>query len=251
MFFKEIVLGIKTYYKAIRIISNYSLWCYLLIPGVMSFILILVFIILGIIFLPNLSYYIQNDIMPDLLKGRITLVITMILLWIILLFIIFMMYKYIVLIFFSPVLSFLSEKIEKLIYKQPEIKLSIKNIIHDFFRGIIINLRSIVREIIFSCFALFFVFIPGIGPFISTAIIFLIQSFYGGFGLVDYTLERKRYSLKSSIKYSKDNRGNITGIGIGFILLLMVPIIGWFTAPAFATVAATLNTLEKTNQKRK
>jgi CysZ protein len=63
--------------------------------------------------------------------------------------------------------------------------------------------------------------------------------------LLDFTLERKRCSIKSRIKYSKDNRWNITGTGIGFIHMLLVPLIGWFTAPAFAAVAATLNTLEK------
>jgi CysZ protein len=249
MFFKELLLGIKTYNKSVQIINRYRLWYYLLIPGIMSFILILLIIFLGIIFLPGISHYIHNNMIPDFLKGDIVLIITIIFLWIILLFISFMIYKYIVLILFSPVLSTLSEKIEKLIYNQPEIKLSLKNFIRDFFRGIIINLRSIVREIIFTFFAWIFILIPGIGPLMSTAFIFLIQSFYGGFGLVDYTLERKRYSLKRSIKYSKENRGSITGIGVGFILLLMVPIVGWFTAPAFATVAATLNTLEKINQK--
>ena len=34
---------------------------------------------------------------------------------------------------------------------------------------------------------------------------------------------------------------------MGFVLLLMIPVFGWFAAPGYGTVAATLAALEKIN----
>ncbi len=86
--------------------------------------------------------------------------------------------------------------------------------------------------------------IPVIGPPVSAFLILIIQSYYSGFSLIDYTLERKRYTVGESIAFAKRNRSRVTGVGMGFILIMFVPVIGWFAAPGFGVVAATLSSLE-------
>ena len=88
-------------------------------------------------------------------------------------------------------------------------------------------------------------FLPGVGVLISPPLILFINAYYGGFGLIDFTLERKRFSIKESFKFNQTHRGMTTGVGLGFVLLLMLPVIGWMMAPGYGTVAATLAAIEK------
>ena len=250
MILKELLQGMKAYHQAVKIIAKFNLWSYFIIPGIISLFLTLLLIFLGVIYLPDIAGYLNENIVPGFLKGEITVIVTTIFLWIFLLFFNFMVYKYIVLILFSPILSFLSEKVEMLVLRNEQVRFAFKNFISDIFRGLLINIRSIVREIIFTLLCWLLLIIPGIGAFVSVVLIFSIQAYYSGFGLVDYTLERKRLSVKQSIHYSKEHRWDITGIGTGFMVLFMIPIIGWSIAPALGTVAATINVLEKTGSER-
>ncbi len=109
-------------------------------------------------------------------------------------------------------------------------------------------MRNMFLTVILTLSAWLTVFIPIIGMMISPVLIILIQSFYDGFGLVDYTLERKRYSVKKSIQFAGENRGRVIGVGMGFMFLIMIPVLGWLTAPTYGTVAATLAALDKMNK---
>ena len=111
-----------------------------------------------------------------------------------------------------------------------------------------LNLRNLFFSLIFTLLAWLLVFIPVVGALVSMVLIILIQSYYGGFSLMDYTLERRRYSVSESIKFSKHHRSLATGLGGGFMLLALVPVVGWFAAPTYGTVAATLASLEKIEQ---
>ncbi len=248
MFFKDFLFGISSFFEAHKLISRFKLWKYLIIPGVLSLCFIMCLIVIGTIFFSGFSAYISENWLPDFLSADLFRVITNIFLWILLVMIGLISYKHIILIIFSPILSRLSEQIEKLEYQQELTKVSFKEIISDIFRGAIINIRNLFFTILLISISLLFVVIPIIGAIISTILMFFIQAYYSGFGLADYTLERKRYSVKMSIQFAKDNRSLVIGVGSGFMLLLMIPIIGWFLAPAYGTVAATISVLKKVNQ---
>ena len=68
--------------------------------------------------------------------------------------------------------------------------------------------------------------------------IFLVQSYYAGFGNFDYYLER-RATVKESVRYIRQKRGLVIGNGAGFMLLLLIPVLGLFLAPVMSTIAAT------------
>lgn len=242
---KELFRGLHSYIRAHRVISEHKLWTYVVIPGVMSVCYILLLIFLGRLYFTEISAYITGHWIPTSIKGDITVTITTVLLWILLLLIGYITYKQMILIFFSPILSYLSELTETVVYNEPAPEFCFKNLVRDIVRGLIINLRNLFLTLILMMIAWVMILIPGLGPPLSTSLMLLIQFFYDGSGLVDYTLERKRYSVRESIHFVKANRARVVGVGMGFMLILIIPLAGWFAAPSYGTVAATLATLDK------
>jgi CysZ protein len=204
-------------------------------------------VIIGIFFFSDISVYINQNYIPGFLQGKVMEIIVKIILWLFMLLAGYISYKEVVLILFAPVLGYLSERVEILIYNNTPPPFIIKNLIADIIRSLTLSMRNIIFMLPLTIAAWFVAFIPVIGTIISPVLLITIQSYYGGSGLVDYTLERNRYSVRESIEFARSNRGRITGVGMGFVVLLMIPIFGWFAAPGYGTVAATLATLEKIN----
>jgi len=250
MFLKELVAGVISYRKANQVILKYRLWPWLAIPGILSFCYILILVILGMSYFSGMSEYVNEKWIPEIISGNTTYVIVSILLWLFLIIIGYLSYQQIVLIFFSPILSFLSEIVEKKIFNQEPPQFHIKNFFRDIIRSLIINLRNLGWMLFFTLAAWLISIVPLIGAMLSPVMIFLIQSYYGGVGLIDYTLERKRYTVSESIDFAHKNRARVTGVGMGFILLLLIPLIGWFFAPGYGATAATLAALEKINREQ-
>jgi CysZ protein len=242
---KEFLAGITSYREAHRMIFKYRLQHYLFIPGLISVMYISLLLVLGFFYLGTLVDHIMLTWMPDYLQGSIMEIFLLILVWILLLLLLFITYRHVVLALLSPFLCTLSEKTECLLSGKSAAKFRWKQALSDLIRGIRINLRILILSLLFSLIVWIFVFIPVIGAFLSLAVSFIIQSYYGGFALLDYTLERRRFSVKESIAYVKQQRAAVTGIGTGFFVLSLIPLIGWFLAPAYGTIAATLMLREK------
>ncbi|MCK5783047.1 MAG: EI24 domain-containing protein [Desulfobacterales bacterium] len=247
MIITEFIKGILIYFKANRVIFKHKLWPYLLIPGIMSFCYVLFLVILGSIYFTDVSGYITGHWLPGFLKGDAMVIIITVLLWILMILIGYITYQQVVLILLSPLLGYISERVECLVYNTPPPNFNFQNLFKDIARSLVINVKNLGLMLAFTFSAWTLSIIPAIGIIVSTSLILFIQSYYGGFGLVDFTLERKRFSVKESFKFMRGNRGMVTGVGMGFILLLMVPLAGWMAAPGYGTVAATLAALDKIN----
>ena len=247
MFIKKLLKGLGAYIKANQVIFKYKLWPYMIIPGIMSLCYILTLIIMGNIWFGDISSYIHMHWIPRFLQGEVMQMITTFLLWVLLFVTGYVSYQPFILVLFSPILGYLSEITENYIYNQVSAPFNFKNLLKDIFRSLIINIRNIIKMLFFIILGWFCILIPVIGPIISSFLILMIQAFYNGFSLTDYTLERKRFSVKQSIIFIEENRAVTTGIGLGFMLMMFVPVLGWVTAPAYGTVAATIAALEKIN----
>ncbi len=242
---KGLFYGITSYFKAAVIISKYKLWPYLIAPGILSLCYISLLIIIGVSFLTGISADIVANYFPVFLQGKFMQVTVSIILWIFLLLLIFITYKEVVLILFSPILSYLSEKIETVLYNREPPPFSLKRLIIDIIRGLILFIRNLFLMLILTLLSWLVVFIPLLGTIASPILILIVQAYYTGIGLSDITLERKKYSIKESIRFARENRATMTGLGVGFIVLLMIPIVGWFAAPGYGITAATIVCLEK------
>ena len=247
MFIIEFFRGLKAYPKANRAIFKYRLWPYLVIPGIMSCCYILLMIFMGQTYFSELAGQINEYLLPEFLRGDLSLGFTTVLLWMFLLLTAFITYQPVILVLFSPIFSYLSEITEVRIYNRSGPPFNFRDILQDIVRSLVINCRNLVRMFFFVVLAWSLVLIPVFGSIVSGILIFLIQSFYNGFSLVDYTLERKRYPVKKRILFAKDLRPRLIGVGAGFMILLFIPLLGWFAAPSYGTVAATIAALEKIN----
>jgi len=143
--------------------------------------------------------------------------------------------KYIMLILMSPLLSLISEKIEK------QISHEAKNAGFSFAtsaaRSVRINLRNLTKEIVLSVILLIAGLIPGINV-ISLPLLFIVQAYFAGFGIMDFYLERHYTFLETKSLIWQHKWAAVT-LGSIFSLLMLVPIIGVFFSPFLTTVTGT------------
>ena len=153
-----------------------------------------------------------------------------------------MVYKYIVLILMSPVLALLSEKTESII-KQRDFPFKMGQFLKEILRGIFIAIRNFVMEILLTALLLILMYVPLIG-LLSPFIIFMVQSYFYGFSMMDYYNERHKKSISESSHFIWRHKGIAIANGAGFYALLIIPVIGLLLAPTYSIVAATLSVLE-------
>ncbi len=176
-----------------------------------------------------------------------------VIIWIVirLLFFIFFAYVggYVVLFLLSPVLVWISELTEAR-YLGKSTPFQWKAYLNNLFRGMAVTLRCLLLETFFTLLFFLLGLIPLIG-FVAPAGLFGVTAFYYGFSLMDYTLERRGYSLRDSVRFMRYYRGSVIGIGVPFSVVLILPIIGPFISGFVAiwgSVSATLETLTILNQ---
>eukprot|EP01080_Neovahlkampfia_damariscottae_P011213 gene11213-4035_t len=69
--------------------------------------------------------------------------------------------------------------------------------------------------------------------------IFILMHFYFcAWPFVDIFITRKKVSDNEMIEFESNHRGIYFGIGFCFMILLLIPIIGWCLAPAITTIAS-------------
>ena len=69
------------------------------------------------------------------------------------------------------------------------------------------------------------------------------QMFLAGQGFMDPTLERKGFGVRDSFRFAWNHKLAVLGCGGGFLVLTLVPVIGWFLAPGLGIVAGTMEAL--------
>lgn len=242
---KKFFNALKNYGRAFKVIFRHGFAGYFVVPSLLTLALIIVFIVLGSLFFGDLSNWLVG-ILPDWrwLQSKAATIVMDVLIWILAALFFVISFKQVVLVVLSPVLSHLSEKVENKLTGLEPPKIGFKEFLSDVWRGLILNMGNLALELILTFFAWLLSFIPIVGFVISPILIFLIQSFFSGFGLVDYTLERKRYNLFKSNQFAYKNIGEMMGVGAGYVLTMYIPLIGWIFAPTLGTVASTLVTME-------
>ncbi len=165
----------------------------------------------------------QNSIVFSVVVGIAVIVLS----WII--------FKYILLAVLSPLLSLVSEKIEK---RQRGHNLGKGfSVAASAARGVRVNARNIIKEITITLILLVIGLIPGI-HFIALLLLFLTQAYFAGFGIMDFYLER-HYTFRESISEVYNHKWAAITLGSIFTGLLLIPFVGVLIAPYFCTAAAT------------
>ena len=248
---QNFLAGFLAYFEGANVLSKYKLWSHVWLPGLLSLVIAGLVFGSGYLFSDDISNWLINIYPIAWGKSTFEWVIkNMGIGFLITGSVLLFTFKYIILIAAAPFMSSLSEKIEFAMTGKPAPKVTIGDMISDLVRGIRIALRNLIRELLIVIMltiagAIFGTMIPVIGGILPAILIFLVQAYFMGFGNLDYTLERKRYGVKDSVRFVRQHKWLAMGNGTAFTLLLFIPIIGWFLAPALGTAAATLEGLKR------
>ncbi len=240
----QILLGFRSYFRAHRFMWKQRLWPYLLVPGIINLMLITLLVYGAINMDSTIQAYINSFLEGnDAWWFKLSEYVIRILFNMFVFIIYFIIYKNLVLIVMSPVLALLSEKVDSL-YTGRNYPFIFKVFISDVWRGIIIAVRNLVIELSLIAVLLLFGLIPLIG-IIAPIIIILIECYFYGYSMIDYSNERKQMTMRASNQYVRENKYLSTTIGLMFYLMFLIPFIGWIFAPCYGIVAGTLAVLER------
>lgn len=238
---KNILKGLQAYSGGFALLSKLKLWKYFAVPIIISIVVAIIIISASYGLSDNLGQWIAKIWGWDFGKsvfvsfstivgGLIILVIGLIL------------FKHIIMALSAPFMSPVSEKIEAYLMGADYVKKPQSSFHAQLWRGIRINGRNLILELIIAIPILLLKFIPVINIF-STILLLMVQAYYAGFGNMDYTLER-HFSYRESIRFVKQRKGLAIGNGIGFLLLLLIPFIGVLLVLPLSVTAASIRTVK-------
>jgi CysZ protein len=243
---KEIIIAIQSFFEAHQFIRKHRLWKWILIPG----------IIYALLFITGMYFFWQSSteavallthkigLQAWLQRQRSDLISFLfmmagIILQLIFILFYFSLFKYLFLIIGSPVFAYLSEKTESIL-EGKEIPFSFKQLAKDAGRGSVLALRNTVWQTVYIISLLLLSLVPLFG-WVAPLIALMVECYYYGFSMLDYSCERAKLSPAQSIDFIGRHRGLAIGNGLIFYLLHALVFIGWVLAPAYAVVAATLS----------
>ena len=243
---KEIVTAIQSYVKAHHFISKHRLWKWILIPGIVYLLLFCVSMYLFGRSATSVIEYLSittgiHDWLHKMQNSWLGFFFTLggIMIWLLLMFFYFSLFKYLWLIIGSPVFAYLSEKTESLL-EGKEYPFNLKQLLKDMLRGIKLALRNALWQTVYTVSILLLSFIPVVG-WVTPVVSLFVECYYYGFSMLDYSCERHKLSPSQSVAFISNRKGLAIGNGIGFYLMHCIPVVGWVLAPAYAVVAATIS----------
>lgn len=214
-FLKDLFVGLRAYWKAVFFIRDNKLYWFIPIPAV----LMLAIYQFGDIIRTH-HYRISRDNMNDIVWGMIFLFVEVLLGMTLMKF-----SKYLVVIILSPLLSYMSQKSEKILTGNTY-GFDVKQLWKDIKRGVKIAIRNIMWHYFF--FAILYIVAvlgwehPEKSPVFYLT--FVLGFFYYGFGFIDYVNERLRWDLDESISFVRKHRGLAISIGMIYSVMILVPV---------------------------
>jgi CysZ protein len=239
---KEIIIAIQAYIKAHQFIKQHRLWKWIIIPGILYTTLFVVsmyyFGLTANLFIGWLSQVTGLTAwlghMHDGFLGFL-FALSGLFFWLNQMLLYFSLFKYIWLIVGSPVFAYLSEKTEAMVQGKST-RINLSQLRRDALRGCGIAARNALWQTVYMVTILLLTLVPLIG-WATPLLAVLLDCYYFGFSMLDYSSERKNVSPAESIYFIGSHRG--LAIGNGLVFYLMHPVI--LIAPAYAIIAATLS----------
>lgn len=241
----EILAGLKTYPRAWRLIWQARLWPLLVIPGLIG---MFYFPLVGLLTFwhgGKVARYLQESWLPEFLKQKVIAWLVTAAVWILALYLGFILFRNLVMILYSPVLSYLSQRTEEAARAGGRRGSNPGGMVRGALRGIGVSLTSLGLALVGFVICCLLLLIPVLGQVAMPVLLPLSQMFLAGHGFVDPTLERRDLGVSASFRFAWRHRGRVVGCGCGFVLLTLLPVAGWFLGPTLGVVAGTLVALDK------
>jgi uncharacterized protein involved in cysteine biosynthesis len=160
--------------------------------------------------------------------------------------------KYVMLVLVEVIIFHFSRRTVEILTAKPA-RADFQEFVQAQFRMIKVALRSWIMEIIAVAiigvvFSLFnFLNIWGINEVLKPALIFLAQSFFTGFAVVDNYNEQFRMPIRESFQVTKKLAGVSIGAGMVLQLLMPIPLVGLVFGSVLVAIAVVLAMFELTD----
>jgi CysZ protein len=239
---KEIVIAVQSWEEARKFIRQHRLFKWILLPGIAYTLLFIAGMFFfwqsadGVVSWASSRLGIENWLQKERSEWLSFLfVMTGMMLRLILVLFYFSLFKYLILIIGSPVFAYLSEKTEAILegkdysFNWPSIK-------KDCIRSIRLDLRNCGWQSVYLVALILLSMVPVVG-WITPIIALLMECYYFGFSMLDYSFARINMTPAESISFTGRHKGLAIGNGLLFYLMHVIIIL----APAYAIIAATLS----------
>ena len=214
-FFRDLFVGFRSYWKAIRFIHKEKLYWYIPIPAM----LMLMIYKFGDVIRSHHSG-ISTENMNSIVWGMIILLLEIMIGMTLMKF-----SKYLVVIILSPLISHLSQKSERILTGN-EYDFDLQQLFRDIKRGLRIAIRNIMWHYFFFIILFVVAYLGWEKPEESPVfyLTFILGFFYYGFSFLDYVHERLRWNIGESIRFVRKHRGLAISIGMIYSLMILVPV---------------------------
>lgn len=243
--------GLRCHRRAHRLVMDHKLWRLILIPGLLS-----IFYFPGVIWityygLGPVTRYLHEHWVPGFLQSGVTEFIIGMITWIMGIYVGFLLFRNVIMILCSPLLAYISETVEKVTGGIEPPKFTWQGVGYEILRASCLSLLALLISAVAFVFCFLIGLIPMVGAVIAFILMTIIQSYLAGIGFADPVLERRRYTIPNTLRFARKHRPRLMGVGIGFLLLMAVPIVGWFVAPSYGIIAGTLAGLDLLKEEAK
>ena len=239
---KEIVIAFQSWREANQFIQQHKLWKWILLPGIIYALLFIVGMYFFWTSADQAVSWISDQMrieswLQQKRSGWLSFLFVMsgMMVRLVLVLFYFSLFKYLILIIGSPLFAYLSEKTEAIIDNK-EHSFNWKELRKDAGRSVRMALRNCLLQLLYFAGLVLMSLVPVIG-WITPIIALLMECYYYGFSMLDYSFARSEFTPQQSIRFQGQHRGLAIGNGILFYLMHSAIIL----APAYAIVAATLS----------
>ena len=249
MSFKDFSTGVKAYSKGLKLIAELKLWKYFFIPALIGLLVGGVILTGAYLGSDNIGNWLSGFWPWDFGKSTVEYV-SQFLGGLLIVAVGLILYKHIIMALSAPFMAPISEKIEVHLTGKPLDETdTFPEYMRSLARGVKLNIRNLIVELLLTLLLMIIGIIPGVG-IITTILIFYVQSYYAGYGNMDYTLERHLdYNLTK--KFVRKNRGLAVGNGFVFNTMLFIPLVGIMITLPISTAAATVETVTRIEENKK
>jgi CysZ protein len=247
---KDFIFALRAYPNAVFFTNKHRLWAYYMVPALINLVLFgslgYAFWLLGANLAAKLETFVPNEAITG--KWLLALHYALQTLIYLVLFIFYMkLYRFLMLLLLSPALALYSEKVQEIYHQKTSRAFSWVQLQKDVLRGLQLTFSNLFVELSLTFALLLLGLVLSFLSPLTSALIILVEAYFLGFSMIDYRNEFLQLSPQESKTLVWHYRFFAIGIGISFMLILWIPIIGALVAPFLAITAAGvgINELEK------
>jgi CysZ protein len=264
---KQLSIGWGTYFEAHQFIKRNGLFKLFLLPVMLNILLFSLMMWLGITWASSAVNALYQwmaietadwntfNWVKDIIYWTLAIVFNLMVLVVYL-----ATFRYLMLILIAPIIAYVSEKTEALATGK-SYPFSLAQLLKDTWRGMKIAGCNGITELLLTILLLLLGFIPIIG-WVTPVLLFMVQSYFYGFSMMDYYFERQRLNANESRKLLYQNKWVAIGNGsffngvlyaitlltaalpivLAFLakVLFVIPIVFLSILPIYSAVAGTL-----------